>query len=191
MSDGIDSRPSLTPAVEALIAGFIDVTPALTGLIATEILVVALGAHGTAVASVRELVGQAASVQIEKRRRRIELGLRPDFFFVGDAARRAATIMHELLHLDPAHPGRLLEAHRHANRSHKLHEREAQALTRAALQALPPTSTLCLAHDGEVRLRSWRHRPIDTTARRRFGDVDVYDAVITMKTPADRRGGWW
>jgi len=186
-----DPRPDLTPAIEALLASFIAVTPALFGLVAEQIVVVGLGAHGTAVASVRELAGQASSVAVAGHRRRIELGLRPGFFLDGDGARRAATLMHELLHLDPAHPGRLLPEHRHATRSHAAHEREAQALTRSALLTLPATATLALAHDGEVRLRAWRHRPTESTARRRFTDADVYDSIVRVCTPADRRGGWW
>jgi hypothetical protein len=50
---------------------------------------------------------------------------------------------------------------------------------------------LCLAHDGEVRLRQWRKRPADSTARRRFSDDDVFFGIVQMCTPADRRGGWW
>lgn len=186
-----EPRPDLTPAIEAMLSSFIAVTPKLAGLFADQIVVVALGAHGTAVASVRELAGQASSVTIGGRRRRIELGLRPGFFLDGDNARRAATLMHELLHLDPAHPGRLLPEYRHATRSHTAHEREAQALTRCALQTLPATATLALAHDGEVRLRAWRHRPTETTVRRRFTDDDVYEQIVRVFTPADRRGGWW
>ena len=186
-----DPRPDLTPAIEALLASLIAVTPKLAGIDHHDIVVVSLGAHGIAVASVRELQGMASSVTIAGRRRRIELGLRPDFFLVGDGARRAATLMHELLHLDPQRPGRLLDAHRHATRSQTAHEREAQALTRCALPALAATATLALAHDGEVRLRAWRHRPAETTPRRRYGDDDVYDSVVRICTPADRRGGWW
>lgn len=186
-----DPRPDLTVAIEAVVAAFIAVTPDLSGLQARHILVVGLAAHGTAVASVRSLKQQASSVVIGGERRHIELGLRPDFFLTGDAPRRAATLMHELLHLDPHTPGALLEAHRHAVRGHREHERESQRLTRDALAQLPATTTLCLAHDGEVRLRQWRKRPADSTARRRFTDDDVFFGVVQMCTPADRRGGWW
>ncbi|HEY1098707.1 MAG TPA: hypothetical protein VGF99_07255 [Myxococcota bacterium] len=186
-----DARPAITPAIEALLHQLVAVTPQLAGVVVDDIVVVGLGAHGSAVASVRELRGQAASVTIAGRRRRIELGLRPDFFLEGDAARRTATLMHELLHLDPTRPGRLLDEARHSHRPHAAHDKLAQTLTRVALSSLSPTAALCLAHDGEVRLRSWRRRPIETTARRRFDDDDVFDAIVRVCTPADRRGGWW
>ena len=61
----------------------------------------------------------------------------------------------------------------------------------AIIAALPPAQLLCLAHDGEVRLRMWRRRPVDDTARSRFTDTDVFDGIVAMRTAADRRGGWW
>ena len=169
----------------------IDVTPAFAGLVVTDILVVSLAAHGSAVASVRSLGGQAGSVVVDGHRRRVELGLRPAFFLDGDAPRRLATICHELLHLDPRHRGALLDDNRHVHRSQREVDRAAAALATTAVQALPPASLLCLAHDGEVRLRAWRRRPSDDTIRSRFTDKDVYAAVVCVVTPADRRGGWW
>lgn len=191
MADAVDPRPALTPAIEGLLARLITASPAFSGLIATDILVVGLAAHGGAVASIRSLVGQARSVVIAGSRRRIELGLRPGFFLDGDAPTRLATLCHELLHLDPQRAGTLLDDNRHTRRSQRSVDAEAARIATAAIAALPPTQLLCLAHDGEVRLRMWRRRPIDDTARSRFTDADVFDGVVAMHTPADRRGGWW
>jgi hypothetical protein len=191
MAEPHDPRPALTPALEGLLAHIIDVTPAYAGLVATDILVVGLAAHGAAVASIRPLRGQAATVVVAGHRRRIELGLRPGFFLGGDAPARLATLCHELLHLDPQRPGALLDDNRHARRSQRSVDAEAARIATAVIAALPPTRLLCLAHDGEVRLRMWRRRPIDDTARSRFTDADVFDGIVAMRTPPDRRGGWW
>lgn len=191
MPDALDPRPALTPALEALLELVIGVTPAFTGLVFHDLLVVGLAAHGTAVASVRSLRGQARTVVVGGQRRRIELGLRPDFFLRGDAPRRLGTLCHELLHLDPARPGHLLDDNRHAHRSQRDVDRQAGGIAAAALKALPPTSLLCLAHEGEVRLRMWRRRPCDETAGSVFGDRDVFDGVVHLRTPPDRRGSWW
>lgn len=191
MAEPLDPRPTLTSALEGLLLRLITVSPAFAGLVASDVLVVGLAAHGAAVASIRPLRGQAASVVIGGHRRRVELGLRPGFFLEGDAPTRLATLCHELLHLDPRRAGALLDDNRHARRSQRSVDAEAAGIARAAMNALPPAQLLCLAHEGEVRLRMWRRRPIDETARSRFTDADVFDGIVAMHTPADRRGSWW
>ena len=64
MADAVDPRPALTPALEGLLARLITASPAFSGLVTTDILVVGLAAHGGAVASIRSLVGQARSVVV-------------------------------------------------------------------------------------------------------------------------------
>lgn len=187
----LDPRPVLTPALERLLLDVISRVPALSGLDPDNILVVGLAAHGTAVASVRPLDDVASRVTVDGKRRRVELGLRPGFFHEGDAPRRVATLVHELLHLDPGRPGRLLEERRHRVRSHGAHEKEARALARRYLDEADPLRVLCLAHDGEVMLRQWLRRPCEATARRRFHDDDVFHGPVRMVTEADARGGWW
>lgn len=186
-----DARPDLTPAVERLLEDITQRLAELEALRAAELLVVGLAAHGTVVASVRSLDTVSQSVRVEGQRRRIELGLRPGFFLAGDAPRRLVTLIHELLHLDPHHSGRLLESKRHRVRSHAAHEAEARALARAYLTSADPVRLLCLAHDGEVLLRQWRIRPCDDTTRRRFTDRDVFHGPVRMHTPPSARGGWW
>ena len=186
-----DSRPPLTAALESLLAAMTQQVPELRGIDAKTLLVVSLGAHGGSVASVRPLLGSARSVRIGGHKRLIELGLRPGFFLAGDAVRRTATLVHELLHLDPAAPGSLHPERRHARLSHQALEREARTLARRFLSSCDPRHVLCLAHDGEVLLRAWRHRPIDTTSGRLFTDADVYDTPVRMLTPPPARGGWW
>ncbi len=186
-----DPRPSLTPALEALLDDVVGRTPELDGLDAGEILVVGIGAHARAAASVRSFGAVARSVVVSERRRRIELGLRPPFFLEGDAPRRLATLVHELLHLDPRAPGRLLEENRHRARSHASLEREARVLAKRYLAENPTERVLCLAHDGEVLLRQWLHRPFESTARQRFTDADLFEGPIRIATRRGARGGWW
>jgi hypothetical protein len=183
-----DPRPSLTPALDALIAQLVTLDD-LRGLRAHDILVVALGAHGTVAASVRSLDG--ATVTVARKRRRIELGLRPPFFLDGDAPRRLTTLLHELLHLDPRKPGALLEERRHAQRAHAKHEEHARVLAKQWLDHHDPLPLLCLAHHGEVLMRTWRNRPVDDAARKTFTDRDVFEAPLLMHTPQGARGSWW
>src|SRR5262245_49543802 len=122
----LDSRPSLTPALESVIDDVIARVPAFHGI--TGVLIVGLAAHGSAAASVRSLANVAKSVVVDGKKCRVELGLRPAFFLEGDAPRRLATLVHEILHLDPKKPGALLEDNRHARRSHGAHEKEARAI---------------------------------------------------------------
>jgi hypothetical protein len=191
VTDAFDSRPALTPALEALLAQLIEVTPTFRGLSVDAIVVVGLAAHGVSVASVRPLSGEAARVVVDGKDRSVELGLRPGFFLDGDAPSRLATLCHELLHLDPTWPHALRDENRHARRSQTSLDAEAADLATAAIAQLPPSSLLCLAHDGEVRLRCWRHRPVTETRGRAFTNADVFDGIVRMHTPTDRRGGWW
>lgn len=184
----LDPRPSLTPALDALIARLLTLDE-LRGLRAGDILVVALGAHGTAAASVRSLVG--SDVTIGRKKRLIEIGLRPPFFLEGDAPRRLATLMHELLHLDSKKPGALLEQRRHAHRTHAEHERHARDLARRWLDENDPMPILCLAHHGEALMRTWRHRPLDDDGARVYRDKDVYEAPLVIHTRKGARGSWW
>ena len=187
----VDPRPLLTPALEALLVDVVARVPELAGIACGDIVVVALGAHAHSAASVRALGDVAHSVHVDGKKRRVELGLRPPWFHGGDAPRRLATLVHELLHLDPHAPGRLLEANRHKNRSHAKLEKEARAIAVRYLDAGDPTLVLCLAHEGEVLMRQWRHRPFDTTAKTRFTDDDVFHGPVRMITPSGARGGWW
>jgi hypothetical protein len=187
----LDPRPCFTTALERVLAAVVAGVPSHRAIDARSVVVVGGAAHGTGSASVRELRGVAGAVVVDGNRRSIELCLRPPFLLDGDAPSRLTTLVHEVLHLDPARPGRLLEENRHRVRPHASLEREARALARTLLDELDPPLLLCLAHDGEVLLRQWRHRPIETTSRRRFGDDDVFDGPVFVRTPADRRGGWW
>jgi hypothetical protein len=179
------------PALERLLDDVVAHAPALHGLDVRSVLVVAREAHGTVAASVRTLDDVARSVVVDGAKKRIELALRPPFFHAGDASRRLSTLVHELLHLDPSTPGALLEERRHVHTSHDDHERDARAIAAAWLKtgALPLLAPL--GHDGEVLARSWLHRPVPETEKRRFNDRDVVEAPLVMKTPARARTVWW
>lgn len=187
----LDPRPRLTAALDRVLLDVCAAIPELSGLEPASILVVGLAAHGGAAASVRELGRVARGVSIEGHHRKIELGLRPPFFLEGDASRRLGTLVHELLHIDPADPSRLLEDNRHDKKSHAALEKEARAMATRYLERSDPAGLLCLAHHGEVLLRQWKHRPFETTRGRRFDDEDVFEGPIVMQTPAGMRGGWW
>lgn len=185
-----DPRPVLVEPLERLLAVIIADTPELSGLDATGILLVAQGAHGRAAASVRSLVADAHRVEIGGHLRKAEVALRPPFFRDGDATARLTTLLHELLHLDPAAPGALLDENRHEHRAHAEHEEQARAiaarwLERADLELIAP-----LGHDGEVLMRTWKHRPVPGADQQSYGDVDVFLTPILIRTPAPRRTTW-
>lgn len=191
-----DPRPSLTPALERVVADVVDRSAELNGLDPRAILVVALGAHGDAVASVRSLHDVSKRVVVGGHARTVELGLRPRFFLDdADAPRRLATLVHELLHLDTSPAGvkrgALLEGRRHKNRSHAVHEKDARRIANNYLELTKEDALLCLAHDGEVMLRHWLRRPVETTSRAAFDDDDVFEGPLRIVTPPKLRGGWW
>lgn len=186
-----DPRPLLDEALERLLADLVERSPELSGLDPGALLVVAVSAHGHAAASVRSLDDVAAEVVIGGVRRRAEIALRPRFFLEGDPARRLGTLVHELLHLDPATPGRLLDAHRHAARAHEEHELEAQAIAERWLKGADLSLLAPLGHHGEVLMRHWRVRPVPETRAERFSDDALFLAPVRMSTPRERRTVWW
>lgn len=186
-----DPRPALDGPLSRLLTAVCRDLDELTTLDASAVLPVALSAHGGAAASVRSLDDVSASVNVEGRRRRWELALRPPFFLSGDPTRRLATLVHELLHLDPARPGRLLPERRHRVRSHDEHEKHARALARQWLAIGDLTLLSCLGHHGEVLMRQWKRRPIAETEGQRFTGRDLFVGPLRINTPARYRSVWW
>ncbi len=150
-----------------------------------------LSAHGTVAASIRGLTEVAGPVTVRKQTRLVELGLRPPFFVTGDASRRLATLVHELLHLDPARPGQLLDERRHKNRPHADHEAQARAITKMLLHNVSPRLIAPLAHHGPALMAQWLVRPVTGTDQRPFSDRDLGEIAIEVRTPKARRSTWW
>jgi hypothetical protein len=186
-----DPRPILEGPLQRLLADLCARTDELSALDSRAILPVAAAAHGRAAASVRSLDDAAKDVTVAGHRRRWELSLRPTFFLEGDAGRRLGTLVHELLHLDPRSPGKLLEERRHKNRTHEEHEVQARDLAARWLAEADAALYAPLAHDGELLMTTWRARPVPSTAKERFSDADVFLAPVRMVTPKARRSVWW
>ena len=186
-----DPRPLLDGPLESLLADLVQRTPTLSTLPVHEVLVVSASAYGSAAASIRSLDDCAQEVVVQGQRRRWELALRPPFFLDGDATRRLGTLMHELLHLDAAHPGRLLECARHENRSHAEHEKIAVDLANRWLAQGDLSLLAPLGHCGEVRMRQWKIRPIPDTVHRIFSDADIFHGTVHVMTPREHRTVWW
>jgi hypothetical protein len=180
--------PDLAPALDRLLEA-LAAHDALRGLDARAILPVAASAHGRSVASVRPLDDVAETVDIGGRARRWELALRPLFFLTGDPAKRLTTLVHELLHIDPA--GGLRDDKRHASTPKAELDDEAAAVTGSWLESADPVLAAPLGHDGVARLPQWRVRPIDETAHRHFTDADLCDAWVDVVTPPSARTVWW
>jgi hypothetical protein len=186
-----DPRPALDRPLSRLLAALCRDLEGLGALDPSQVLPVAVSAHGAAAASVRSLDDVAASVKVDGKRRRWELALRPPFFLAGDPTRRLATLVHELLHLDPTRPGQLLADRRHRVRSHEDHEQQARALAREWLSVGELTLLSCLGHHGEVLMRQWKRRPVVSTAGQRFGGRDLFVGPVRLQTPARYRSVWW
>lgn len=186
-----DPRPLLDDVLERLLADVVARSPALQGIDPTGILLVAVSAHGHAAASVRSLEDVAREVVVGGVRRHTEIALRPRFFLEGDPARRLGTLVHELLHLDPSAPGRLLDEHRHRSRSHEAHEEEARAVAERWLEDADLSLLAPLGHHGEALMRQWRVRPVPETSAERFTDDALFLAPLLMRTPRERRTVWW
>jgi hypothetical protein len=186
----VEPRPALGPALDRLIAALCTM-PALQPRRSSTIVVVALGAHGTSVASVRVLAPYAQSVIINRQRRHIELGLRPAFFMRATPGQRLTTLCHELLHISDDCSS-LRADHRHDQMPHAVMEREAHAVAVAMLATTDGAQhARCLAHHGEVMMPTWLHRPIDGTSTRKFGNKDIMETPVAMVTAAGVRSGWW
>lgn len=186
-----DPRPLLGEKLQRLLDDLCTHVPALGGISGQDILVVAVSAHGRAAASIRSLRDVARGVSVGGRKCLVELALRPPFFLDADPARRVATLVHELLHLDPRSPGDLLEAHRHRLRPHAEHDAEAQHLAEQWLQQAELSLLAPLGHDGEVMMPQWRTRPVPETASLSFSERDLFLGPVVMQTPADHRTVWW
>jgi hypothetical protein len=186
-----DSRPVLTAPLERLLADVIERTPELAGLRADDILLLAQGAHGRAAASVRPLTNLTRRVLVDDKERRVEIVLRPPFFLDGDASARLTTLVHELLHLDPAHPGQLLEEFRHDARPHAAHEAHAREVAARWLEDADLALLAPLGHDGEVWMRAWKHRPVPESEQQHYTDDDVMLTPVRIVTPRARRTTWW
>jgi hypothetical protein len=183
-----DPRPDFGRALETLTRALTKELDVLSSLDAKGILFVPLAAHGTVAASVRGLDDVAKSVTIDGRRRRHEIGLRPRFFLGATPSQRLTTLIHELLHIDSR--GGLLDEKRHVHRAHHVHEEEAAAAARDALEALSPELFFALGHTGEVLMRAWRARPVIETRARVFTTRDVYWQPVVMETPRTSRTTW-
>lgn len=188
-----EGRPDFTAAVERLLHDLCHRHPRLSALetAVPTVLVVAQGAWGTTAASIRALSPSAQGVSVQGLDRHLELCLRPPFFHRGEVRSRLQVLVHELLHIDASHPRQLDEHMRHAHTSQADVNAEAAAIVDDVIENMEPTLLAPLGHDGEVRVRSWLHRPIAETHERRFNDDDVIDAIIRLRTAPSFRTGWW
>lgn len=189
-----EGYPRLDTALDALLSSVLSRMPDHAHIDPSAILLVAGGAHGGIVASVRSLGESARTVRVADKERLWEIALRPRFFWEGDASQRLGTLFHELLHLDPARPGALLEEARHHRRSHEEHERLASTLAEAWLSGCSPSERALLAplgHHGVVWMRQWKFRPVREEPRRAFGDADLFLGPLWIQTPRPLRSVWW
>lgn len=187
------SRPpaqplQLAPLLDRLCWQLIERLPALHGLDAHKILIVAGQARGTARASIRSLtaIDQPLSVRVAGQRKLFELCLRPLWFRQSTPDRRLESLVHELWHIDPGAPDRLAGSRQHAAISRSQVAAAVSRLSHDAAALLDPATLAGLAFDGLVLLPAWLTRPLLTgepQQRRRFGDRDLYLQQLAMITP--------
>lgn len=179
-----DPRPRIDRAIDTLLrATVVHMPPPWPAYDAGRVLIVAGAALGQVVASIAAL---PQPVAFEGRTAHAVLTLRPRFFQTGDPGRRFATLIHELLHLDPATPGTLAPERRHAVLPHADHDAEAVALATRLLDALPKTALACLGHHGEVRCAQWLTAPAPDGPA-----PALFVGPVVMRTTREARTVWW
>lgn len=178
-------------ALDLIVAALAAAAPTFASVRPSRIAVVSLSAYGNAAASVRSLDGTAKKIVLGGESKTIEIGLRPMFFREGDLVGRVVTLVHEMLHIDPDRPDALRESYRHAERSQKAVDDEAETVAKEAIGNIDPVVLAPLAHEGEVLMRAWMRRPTPSTENVVFDDKDVFLTPIRIRTPENARSGWW
>jgi hypothetical protein len=193
-----DARPNLDDAFEALVGHICASNADAFGHIdAGHLLFVAGAARREARASIRPLTfgGQPpshVSPDGQWRKPRVivrgvpqlyEVCLRPQFFLNASPRQRLRTIVHELWHISEAFDGSLDPQRRHRQGHDDSMTIEAMA------DAVENTNAdlSILAVSGEAIMRAWRCRPpsripADTDMRTRYGDDDLFAAVVVTSS---------
>ena len=156
----------------------------------SRILFIAGAARRDHRASVRPLKYAAAGggaykkpvVQIDGVNMLYEVCLRPRFFLFGDAARRLATIVHELWHMAPAFDGTLAPERRHDRASVCAFNQQVRTM----VDRLDPTSTEIFGFEGELTMTAWLSRPpsrvpIEVEHRMLYDERDLFEAIVTQR----------
>lgn len=182
----------LAPLLDRLCTELIERVPALHGLDARRILIVAGQARGAARASIRSLAPatRAPLVHVAGQRKLFELTLRPLWFRQSTPGRRLESIVHELWHIDASAPDRLARDRQHRTLSRQQVATAIGQLCANARALVGPKFLASLAVDGPVLLPAWLTRPVLTgepQQRRQFGDRDLFLQQITMVTRATAR----
>lgn len=181
--------PNFQKALDALLHTLVQKVPELEHVDVARILSVRVSAHGLSVASVRDLRSFSKSVKVGGHVKDIELALRPRFFLEGNAAKRAATLVHELLHVGA--PLGLNERMSHANISTKDMNVLAVKCVERLIAKEGSAGFACLGHQGWASMQEWKTRPISNTAERAFSDDDLTLSHVCFHTPESERSGWW
>jgi hypothetical protein len=181
-----DPRPSLGPALDALLQHACASVAELHHVKAKAVLLVAGGALDESRASIRGLDG--LKVTVDAQRRHYEVTLRPLFFLSSNALGRLITLFHELFHISPAADGTLDPQRRHGAPGGAF-DREVETLARRYARTAPAELLVPLGHHGEVLMRQWRIRPSAGTRRASFGDAQMFVGPVRMVTPRHGRTG--
>ena len=176
-------RPNVTLLCSKLAQDFARKLPELTHVRAARILFVAGEARRGSRATIRPLGAKGfPEVLLRRRRALYAITLRPRFFRSSSPEERVATLLHELLHIDPRFDGTLSEERRHKHLTRARFEALLRPLVRRYLAEGDAALLAALAHDGEVLARQWLERPTSRGGRKRYSERQLFLGPLRMIT---------
>jgi predicted metallopeptidase len=157
--------------------------PEMSHLKASRILFVAGEARRASRATVKPLGGKGGHrVVLQGRRVLYLVTLRPKFFRSSTPEQRVATLLHELLHINPRFDGTLAAERRHDRLPGEAFDELLDPLLRRYLAAGDPALLAALGYDGEVLARQWLERPTGPAGRRKYTEADLFLGPVVMVT---------
>jgi len=176
------ARPNATLLFKQVVADMARKLPELAHVRAARILFVAGEARRASRATIKPLGDGHVRVMLRGRRALYCVTLRPKFFRSSTREERAATLLHELLHIAPDFDGTLSPERRHERISHARFSQLIAPLLERYLAVADPALLAALSHDGEVLARQWLERPTGKAGRRVYTEADLFLGPVEMLT---------
>ena len=177
-------RPNATLLCRRVVADMVRTLPELSHIRASRILFVAGEARRGSRATIRPMGGKGRPrVSLKGRRALYCITLRPKFFRASTPEQRVATLLHELLHINPRFDGTLDPERRHS----RMRDGRFEALLRPLLRRYLTDGDAALlgglGHHGEVVARQWLERPTPrSNARQTYTEKHLFFGPVMMVT---------
>ena len=193
------SKPSLTPALRALLRDAASRIPQFAHVRPEQVLVIAGEARRASHASVRPMRFPGTHTRFSRDGKREKplvrvrgqeilyvITLRPIWFRASTAEQRVGSVLHELFHLSTRFDGTLHAGRRHARMGRRFGQRLAP-LVRRYLREAPDRVLAPFRHRGLVKVRMWLERPPASLprggagrGRRIYSDDQLFVGLVRM-----------